>query len=118
VGSGLVYGESAKSGLPLDENAFLVRIVSAFARQIARIGAGLGRPLIRVGNFDSERDFLDVRDVADAYAKAVKRAQDLELGIIILNRLVAQSRVKITIEQDPAHLRSSDLILSPTPAVT
>ena len=164
VGSGLVYGESAKSGLPLDENVLLAPVdeyavtkaaadlalgvlarrglkcirlrpfnhtgpgqteafvVPAFARQIARIEAGLADPFIRVGNLDSERDFLDVRDVVNAYALAVTQSQHLEPGIIlniasgiprrtgdILDGLLAQSRAKITIEQDPARLRSSDL---------
>ena len=37
-----------------------------FAAQIARIEAGLQPPLVRVGNLDAKRDFLDVRDVCDA----------------------------------------------------
>ena len=38
-------------------------VVAAFARQIARIAAGLQPPLLEVGNIDTRRDFLDVRDV-------------------------------------------------------
>jgi GDP-4-dehydro-6-deoxy-D-mannose reductase len=165
VGSGLVYGESAKPGQPLDENALLAPVdeyavtkaaadlalgaltrrglkcvrfrpfnhtgpgqaesfvVPAFAMQIAKIEAGLAAPVIRVGNLDAERDFLDVRDVAEAYALAVRSTNELdEPGIIlniasgipqrigdILERLLAQSRVKISVEQDPARLRPSDL---------
>ena len=42
-------------------------MVSDFARQIARIEAGLSEPLIRVGNLEARRDFSDVRDLVAAY---------------------------------------------------
>jgi GDP-4-dehydro-6-deoxy-D-mannose reductase len=42
-------------------------VVPAFARQLARIAAGAQAPAMRVGNLQSERDFLDVRDVCAAY---------------------------------------------------
>jgi GDP-4-dehydro-6-deoxy-D-mannose reductase len=164
VGSGLVYGESAKSGLPLDENTLLapadeysvtkaaadlalgalVRrglrcirlrpfnhtgtgqteafVVPAFAKQIAQIEAGLAPPVMQVGNLDAERDFLDVRDVASAYALALQGASALEPGIILniasgiprrirdmLEQLLAMSRVKISVELDRARYRPSDL---------
>jgi GDP-4-dehydro-6-deoxy-D-mannose reductase len=41
----------------------------AFARQLARIEAGLQEPHVRVGNLDARRDFTDVSDVAEAYAR-------------------------------------------------
>jgi GDP-4-dehydro-6-deoxy-D-mannose reductase len=165
VGSGLVYGESAKPGLPLDENALLAPVdeyavtkaaadlalgalarrglqsirfrpfnhfgpgqaetfvIPAFAMQIAQIEAGLAEPVIHVGNLDAERDFLDVRDVVDAYALAVRSAEDMQAPGIILNiasgvprrigdilgRLLSQSRVRIEVEQDPMRLRPSDV---------
>ena len=42
--------------------------VSSFARQIARIEAGLRAAGDSVGNLDTRRDMTDVRDVVDAYA--------------------------------------------------
>ena len=41
--------------------------VSSFAKQVIEIEIGLKKPLISAGNIDATRDFLDVRDVADAY---------------------------------------------------
>ncbi len=40
---------------------------SAFARQVVRIAMGLDEPVLRVGNLEAVRDFLDVRDVVRAY---------------------------------------------------
>jgi GDP-4-dehydro-6-deoxy-D-mannose reductase len=164
VGSGQVYGESAKAGRALDENALLAPIdeysatkaaadlalgaltrtglkcirlrpfnhtgpgqseafvVPTFAMQIARIEVGLAPPVIRVGNLDAQRDFLDVRDVANAYALVLKNLERLESGTVlniasgiprrisdILASLIARSRVEISVEQDPVRRRTGDL---------
>jgi GDP-4-dehydro-6-deoxy-D-mannose reductase len=164
VGSGLVYGASAKSGLPVDEDtvlapvdeyaatkaaadialgAFVWRglkcvrfrpfnhtgrgqtedfVIPAFAMQIARIEVGVMPPLVRVGNLDAERDILDVADVAEAYALAVRASDSLVSGEIfnvasgcpqrisdILNQLLSFSRQTITFQRDPARDRPSDL---------
>src|SRR5436190_1960506 len=166
VGSGLIYGETARFGLPLDESALpapvddygvtkaaadlalgaLVRrglrvarlrpfnhigsgqteafAIPAFAMQIARIEAGLIEPVLRVGNLDAKRDFLDVRDVARAYALTVKHTDELKSGVVfnvasgsssrigdMLQTLLALSPVAITVEQDPTRMRASDLPL-------
>ena len=42
-------------------------VCSDFARQVARIEAGLAPPLLRVGNLRATRDFSDVRDVVRGY---------------------------------------------------
>ncbi|HEY1475002.1 MAG TPA: GDP-mannose 4,6-dehydratase [Pseudolabrys sp.] len=164
VGSGLVYGESAKAGRALDEEALLVPldeysaskaaadlalgpliraglrcirlrpfnhtgpgqsgafVVPALAMQIARIEAQLAPPVIRVGNLDAQRDFLDVQDVANAYALVMKNLASLESGTVlniasgiprrisdILAGLVARSRIEISVEQDRARWRPGDL---------
>lgn len=96
--------------------------VPAFAAQIARIKAGLQEPVLKVGNLSSVRDFLDVRNVAEAYAQIVACADDLEAGAIynvasgtgssmrrILDTLIQISGVDVTIELDPDQQRPSDL---------
>ena len=104
---------------PGQDEAF---VVPSFAMQIARIEAGLQSPVIRVGNLDAVRDLLDVRDVTDAYALAVKNAALIRPGTIlnvgsgtghrigdILARLLALAREKIEVQQDPARMRPADV---------
>ncbi|MSO48757.1 MAG: NAD-dependent epimerase/dehydratase family protein [Acidobacteria bacterium] len=92
--------------------------LSSFARQIALIEAGLVPPEIHVGNLDAERDFTDVRDVADAYARLLDAGQPGRVYNIcsdtphriadLLNRLIAIAHVPVTLATDPARLRPSD----------
>jgi GDP-4-dehydro-6-deoxy-D-mannose reductase len=49
--------------------------VADFARQIARIEAGLAPSRMTVGDLSSRRPFLDVRDVARAYADLIARGR-------------------------------------------
>jgi GDP-4-dehydro-6-deoxy-D-mannose reductase len=44
-------------------------VLASFARQIAEIEAGRHAPVLRVGNLESVRDFLDVDDVVEAYVR-------------------------------------------------
>jgi GDP-4-dehydro-6-deoxy-D-mannose reductase len=163
IGSGQVYGASARSGQPLTEQSLLaptneyavtkaaadlalgamaekglrcVRLrpfnhtgprqnelfaIPSFAMQIARIEAGQQSPTIHVGNLEAERDFLDVRDVASAYSKALARSDDLVPGAIyniasgaprrvgdLLNRLLQMSKAQIIVAQDEGRLRAVD----------
>ena len=94
-------------------------VVSSFARQIAEIEAGLADPVVRVGNLDAQRDFLDVRDVVRSYELVTQpefagEVFNVASGIprsirSILDRLVTLSSAKITIQEDPARLRPSDV---------
>lgn len=99
-----------------------VFVTSNFSKQIASIEAGLTPPLIKVGNLNSVRTFLDVRDAVKAYWLLVTKCQPGEVYNIggqetmtvgeMLNKLLALSTAKdIKIEVDPARLRPSDVTL-------
>jgi nucleoside-diphosphate-sugar epimerase len=57
-------------------------VVPAFARQVARIAAGMQPPTMQVGALDPCRDFLDVRDVCDAYVACLAHADRIAPGSI------------------------------------
>lgn len=97
-------------------------VVPAFAMQIARIEAGRFEPVLHVGNLEAKRDFLDVRDVADAYTLAIAAEDRFRTGTIlnvasgrttrirtILDILLSHSSARIRIEEDPLRMRPSDV---------
>jgi nucleoside-diphosphate-sugar epimerase len=57
-------------------------VVPAFARQVARIAAGQQAPTMQVGALDPCRDFLDVRDVCDAYVECLAHSDRIAPGSI------------------------------------
>ena len=50
-------------------------VSSAFSRQLLAISRGETEPVMHVGNLESRRDFLDVRDVARAYRLILESGQ-------------------------------------------
>jgi GDP-4-dehydro-6-deoxy-D-mannose reductase len=97
-----------------------VFVTSNFSKQVASIELGLQEPVIRVGNLEAVRDFTDVRDMVRAYWLAVTRGKPGEVynvatgsGITIqelLDRLLALSKVKVEVVQDPERMRPSDVV--------
>jgi GDP-4-dehydro-6-deoxy-D-mannose reductase len=93
--------------------------VASFARQIARIEAGLLPPVLRVGNLEARRDITDVRDVVDAYDRLMRggktgRAYNISSGRAwrigdLLEELCHLSSTPITVETDPDKLRPNDV---------
>jgi GDP-4-dehydro-6-deoxy-D-mannose reductase len=90
---------------------------SAFAKQIAEAEAGLAEPVVRHGRLDSERDFLDVRDMARAYAAALDLRESGTFNVgtgravaiaEILDTLIGLARIPVRAELDPARVRGGD----------
>lgn len=99
-----------------------VFVESNFAKQIAAIEAGLQEPVVRVGNLDSVRTFLDIKDAIRAYWLLVNKCAPGEVYNVggvetmtvgeMLNKLLKLSKVKnIEVKVDPARLRPSDVTL-------
>jgi GDP-4-dehydro-6-deoxy-D-mannose reductase len=91
---------------------------SAFAQQLARIEAGHAEPVLRVGNLDARRDITDVRDTVRAYHALVERGTPGRPYNVcsgraysmreMLDMLLSFTRVRVSVEIDPARLRPSD----------
>lgn len=93
--------------------------VSHFARQIARIEAGLEAPSLRVGNLSTRRDTLDVRDVVEAYLLLVERGTRGRVYNIcsgkapvmrdLLDGLLARSSASVELAVAEERLRPNDV---------
>jgi GDP-4-dehydro-6-deoxy-D-mannose reductase len=92
---------------------------SAFAKQIAEAEAGIAEPVVKHGVLDARRDFLDVRDMAAAYALATDITQqgtavyNVGSGRAVavselLDTLIALARVPVRAELDPERVRSGE----------
>ncbi len=94
-------------------------VCSNFAKQIARIEAEKQEPILSVGNLEARRDFTDVRDIVRAYHLLITNPNANGVYNIcsgksipiaeILKTLLSYSKKKITIIQDPAKMRPSDI---------
>ncbi len=95
---------------------------SNFAKQIAAIEAGIQKPEVKVGNLNSVRTFMDVRDAVHAYWLLVSKCtpgavyniggkETMTIGAMLekLIKMSNKKRIKVTI--DPSRLRPSDVTL-------
>lgn len=92
-------------------------VVPSFAAQLAAIARG-GEPVMYVGNLEAKRDFLDVRDVVDAYVAIAERGERGETYNVasgtavsireILGELIRIAHVPVEVRDDPARMRPSD----------
>jgi len=95
-------------------------VPAAFLRQVADVVAGRARDVL-CGNLETQRDFLDVRDVAAAMWDLMTSGVDVEgqvfniasgepLGIReILDACIALGGRDVPVRQDPARLRKVDV---------
>jgi len=94
-------------------------VLSNFARQVAEIRRGRREPVIDVGNLEVRRDFLDVRDVCDAYVVLLKKGRSGESYNVcsgnsyrirdLLDQLCALAGVQVKVHVDHARLRPVDM---------
>ena len=98
-----------------------VFVESAFAKQIAEIEKGK-KSIIHVGNLDSVRTFMDVRDTVRAYWLVTEKGEPGEVYVVggnttmtigeMLNKLLAMTSIKgIDVKVDQELLRPSDVTL-------
>jgi GDP-4-dehydro-6-deoxy-D-mannose reductase len=93
-------------------------VLASFARQLCEIKESQQTRVLETGNLESVRDFLDVRDVAAAYAALLDRrvpqgAYNVASGRgqrigVLLERLMEIAGVRADVRVDPARLRPSD----------
>ena len=95
-----------------------VTALQNFARQLAAIKLKRQKPIIKVGNLESARDFVDVRDGAKAlwilaqkgksgevYNQCSGKAWTMQES---LDMLIKISGLEVNVETDPALFRPSD----------
>ncbi|QWF16149.1 GDP-mannose 4,6-dehydratase [Lysobacter capsici] len=93
-------------------------VVPSLASQIVAIKAGAQAPVLDVGDIESTRDFTDVRDVVDAYAKILEFGQPGKRYIVasgierkvseILAELLRLADVEAEVRRDPARFRPAE----------
>lgn len=96
-------------------------VIPAFASQIARIEGGRQEPVMQVGDLRARREFLDVRDIVNAYIAALTRPEPLPDGTVLnlatgnpipvgdmLNQLIAMSQQEIAVKVDPERVRGEE----------
>jgi GDP-4-dehydro-6-deoxy-D-mannose reductase len=96
-------------------------VVASLAAQLARIAGG-AEPQMYVGNLAAARDFLDVRDVVEAYLTLARRGEGAQVYNVcsgcavtvrdVLRELIAIARVAVEVREDPARMRAVENPLS------
>ncbi len=93
-------------------------VAPSMAKQIAEIEAGLRPARLEMGNLDTERDIMDVRDTVRAYRAMMQAATPgLPYNVCsgtpvairtLLGLFMSKARVPIEVTQDPSRLRPND----------
>lgn len=93
-------------------------VAGSFARQIAEAENGFREPLVSVGNLEVRRDFVDVRDVAQAYTAAAERGEPGQVYNIatgaafavrdLLETMLARSALHFTIREEDTLRRTTE----------
>jgi GDP-4-dehydro-6-deoxy-D-mannose reductase len=94
-------------------------VCGALVEQISRIRHAIQEPTLEVGNLDSERDFIDIRDAVRAYWQLVLRAKPGEVYNVgsgkshpireILKMLLDNMSTRVQIRQSSGRMRPVDV---------
>jgi len=97
-------------------------VASDFARQIAEIELGRREPIMHLGNMQAQRDFTDVRDVAQAYLALIRLADGGQVYNVcsgqprsiqsLLDTMLSLTQARITQHSDPSRFRVADTPVS------
>lgn len=95
-------------------------VLPAFAKQVAEIEVGLRDPILQVGRISVKRDFTDVKDMVGAYILALRQGIPGEVYNLgsgravaieeLLKMLLAETRVKIRINQNKNKFRPGEIL--------
>jgi len=104
---------------PMQSDSF---VAASFAKQIAQIERGMQPPILKVGNLLASRDFLDVRDVCQAYISLLNvdlipsdnRLFNISSSVgvqitTLLDSLLNCSKAEVKVEEDMSRMRPSDI---------
>lgn len=93
-------------------------MVPAFAAQLAAVARG-AEPVLHVGNLEARRDFLDVRDVVEAYAALGRSGESGQIFNVcsasavsvreVLGELIRIAHVPVEVREDPSRMRPADV---------
>ena len=93
-------------------------VIPSMARQLVRVGQGLQPAQLEVGDVDVTRDFLDVRDVLQAYLALLERGRSGEIYNIcsgverrvrdLIMQMASLAGVEVELVQDASRLRLSE----------
>ena len=94
-------------------------VISDFCKQVAEIELLESNPIIYVGNLESARDFLDVRDVVNAYYELLKEGTVGEIYNVgsgksykiseLLNKIISFSNLDIIVKIDKNKFRPVEI---------
>lgn len=94
-------------------------VLPTIATQIAEIEKGKRPPLLELGNIDVKREFMNVRDVCNAYTLSIERCEPGNIYNISSDRgytirealdiFAKQSKVTFDVKTDPSRMRKVDI---------
>ena len=91
-------------------------------RDHVSVGSFEGREIVKVGNLDTVRDFLNVEDAVDAYVRILETDQVGEIFNLcsgepttirsVVETLLAFAPGKVGVEEDPTLVRHGEILAS------